>query len=117
MAKASTGIARTKIYDSFATGSDGAQNSRRSYSLLGVQVGRPCLCAALGIGNGRLHKASSGIVDTRFSCNVPLHRAQQKARSADLFFLRLHGTIAEILPTGPWPQEILFLRNVSLDWC
>ena len=111
--KASSGTARTKIYDSFATGSDGAESSKRSYSLLGITVGRSCLCAALGIGNGRLHKAASGVVDARFSCNVPLHRAKHKARSADNFFLRLHGTVAEILPTGPWPQEILSSSYVS----
>ena len=78
-------------------------------------MGRPCLCAALGIGNGRLNKAGSGMVDSRFSCNVPLHRAEKKARSVDHFLLHLHGTVAEILPTGPWPQDILGICNISLD--
>ena len=79
---------------------------RRHYEIFSVPVGRSCMCAVLGIGRNRLYKAASGLVDARFACNVPLHRSCPKARSVDAFLLYQHGTVAEILPTGPGPGNM-----------
>ena len=58
------------------------------------------MCTVMGIGKNRLLKASSGMVDLRFSANVPLHRSAPVSRSVDMFLLEQHARIAEILPTG-----------------
>ena len=89
-----------KIHDTIAPANGDDSQSRKSYELLGIQVGRTCLCSVLGIGKNRLCKAAAGFIDTRFSANVALHRACPKPRSVDKFLLQLHGTVAEILPTG-----------------
>ena len=93
-----------KIHDTIASCNDNEDAAgipkRKSYELLGVPVAKACLCALLGIGKNRLCKAVSGEIDSRYSCNVPLHRACPRARSVDHFLLRQHGTVAEILPTG-----------------
>ena len=73
---------------------------RKQYSFLGHAVGLGCLCAVLGMGRNRLQKAAAGMVDSRFACNVRLQRSCPMSRSVDSFLLHLHGTVAEVLPTG-----------------
>ena len=89
----------SKIHDTVAPEAI-TEQTRKTYQLLEVPVGRSCLCCVLGIGKNRLAKASAGHVDTRFGCNVALHRTAPAARSVDQFLLKQHGSIAEILPTG-----------------
>ena len=89
-----------KIHDTIAPPHADESQSRKSYELLGINVGRTCLCSVLGIGKNRLCKAAAGQIDTRFASNVPLHRTCPKARNVDKFLRQLHGTVAEIMPTG-----------------
>lgn len=72
------------------------KDSVKSFTFLGRDVGRACLCAILGIGINRFRKALSMQPDLRIGANKS---GQQKATySVDAFLSVLYESVAETLP-------------------
>ena len=92
-------LLRAKISETLASASE-SSTRRRSYEILGQEIGLACLCSVMGIGKNRFQKVATGLVDGRFACNGSLARSNPMARSVDNFMIHLHGSVAEVLPTG-----------------
>ena len=73
--------------------------TRSKYELVGVEIGLPCLCSVLAVGNKRLLRAKQGAPDLRFTEFGAGARLCPKTSTVDKFLFDLHSSIAETLPT------------------
>ena len=76
--------------------SDVDKKTVKSFTFLGKEVGRVCLCSVLGIGINRLRKALDAQPDLRVGAQKGGQR--QAAYSVDAFLAVLYEGVAETLP-------------------
>lgn len=87
-----------------------------AFNLLGVYVGRRCLCKLLGIGLGRLLRARQRVPDLRFGVQgAPSARTTPKSLHCNNFFAQLYLQLGETLPDRSLPLVLCVAGHAHMS--